>query len=208
MLFMEFTEDEILEVVQRWDQTGLLYGLPLYEKQELAPIFDNVARISLSKLDKGLITREVSDLLDNVMYPICRRLYRRVGADFELERMMEHLIKQVIENKAQLSKTITEKVNNPIVEFCVNFADVYSDEKIDKNRFTKEEYKERVTKILNILEKVLTDDKMVSLVDKTTGEWVILHSDAVVSESRIRTHNQKAAQEFLRQVLFDTNKGL
>jgi hypothetical protein len=205
---MEFTEDEILEVVQRWENTGLLYGLPLYEKQELAPIFDNVARISLYKLDKGLITREVSDLLDNVMYPICRRLYRRVGSDFEVERMMEHLIKQVVENKTQLSKTITEKVNNPIVEFCVNFADVYSDEKIDKNRFTKEEYKERVTKILNILEKVLTDDKMVSLVDKTTGEWVILHSDAVVSESRIRTHNQKAAQEFLRQVLFDTNKGL
>ena len=50
---MEYTEEEILEVVQRWEHTGLLYGLPLYEKQELAPLYDNVARIIVSKLDNG-----------------------------------------------------------------------------------------------------------------------------------------------------------
>ena len=47
---MEYTEeDDILEIVQRWDNTGLLYGLPMYEKQELAPIFENVTRVALSK---------------------------------------------------------------------------------------------------------------------------------------------------------------
>ena len=205
---MEFTEDEILEVVQRWDQTGLLYGLPLYEKQELAPIFDNVARVSLSKLDKGLISREVSDLLDNVMYPICRRLYRRVGSDFEVERMMEYLIKEVIEKKAELNKASTEKVNNPIVEFCVSFADNYEDETINNKQFNQEDYVERVDKILDTLRHILLNKDMVSFVDRTNSDWKVMLSDAKKSPKQTRYWNQKIAQEVLLSTLKDTNKGI
>jgi hypothetical protein len=48
---MEYSEEDLLDVVQRWDNTGLLVHLPIYEKQELAPIFDNAARIFLSKIE-------------------------------------------------------------------------------------------------------------------------------------------------------------
>ena len=90
---MEYTEDEILDVVTRWENTGLLYGLPLHEKQELAPIFDNISRMALSLTDKNKISIQTLEKLEDTMFPICRRLYRRVGFDFDVEKMMESLIK-------------------------------------------------------------------------------------------------------------------
>ena len=129
---MEYTEeDDILEIVQRWDNTGLLYGLPMYEKQELAPIFENVTRVALSKYSNKEVPRNISDLMDSVMFPICRRLYRRVGSDFDIEKMVNDLIKKVTENQDMLTqtddKTIKDKPVNPIVSFCIAFADIYED---------------------------------------------------------------------------------
>jgi hypothetical protein len=60
---MEYTEDEILDVVTRWENTGLLYGLPLHEKQELAPIFDNISRMALSLTDKNKISIQTLEKL-------------------------------------------------------------------------------------------------------------------------------------------------
>jgi hypothetical protein len=205
---MEYTEDEILEVVSRWENSGLLYGLPLYEKQELAPIYDNVARLAISKLDKGLISREVSDLLDNVMFPICRRLYRRVGSDFEVERMIENLIKEVNENKDKLNSFVVDKTTNPIVEFCVTFADGYEDETISNKQFSDEEYIERVDKVLDTLRHILLNKDMVSFVDRTNSDWKIMLSDAKKSSKQVRYWNQKICKEFLSQIMSDTNKAI
>ena len=90
---MEFTEDEISDCVSRWSATGLLYNLPLHEKQELAPIFDNVSRLALSLTEKNKISIQTLEKLEDTMFPICRRLYRRVGFDFDIERMVDSLIK-------------------------------------------------------------------------------------------------------------------
>jgi hypothetical protein len=205
---MEYTDEEILEVVQRWENTGLLYGLPLYEKQELAPIYDNVARLALSKLDSGEITRKISDLMDSVMFPICRRLYRRVGCDFNIEKMVNTLVKKVTEGEENLSKPITDKVTNPIVEFCVEFADTYEDEIISKKQFNNEDYTERVDKILDSLRHILLNKEMVSFVDRTTSDWKLMLSDSKKSSKQTRYWNQKIAQEVLSSTLRDTNKGI
>lgn len=204
---MEYTEEDILDVVQRWENTGLLYGLPLYEKQELAPIFDNVSRITISK-DLSL---SVLDKLENVMFPICRRLYRRVGSEFDVEKMMNNLIKEVTEKNDLLNDEKTEtkdKSNNPIVKFCIEFADTYEDEIISKKQFSGEEYEERVEKILNIMRDILLNNEMVSFVDRTNSEWKVMLSDTKKSPKQTRYWNQKTAQEALSAIIHDTNKGI
>lgn len=205
---MEYTEEEILEVVQRWENTGLLYGLPLYEKQELAPIYDNVARILLSKFDSGDVPRNISDLMDSVMFPICRRLYRRVGSDFNIEKMVSKLISSVAEHQEILNKPIVDKAVNPLVEFCVEFADTYEDEIISKKQFNEEEYVERVDKILDSIRQILLNKEMVSFVDRTDSNWKIMLSDSKKSPKQTRYWNQKIAQEVLSSTLRDTNKGI
>lgn len=205
---MEYTEEEILEVVQRWENTGLLYGLPLYEKQELAPIYDNVARVSLSKFEDGEISRKLSDLMDSVLFPVCRRLYRRVGTDFNIEKMVSTLTSKVIENQEALSQPIIDKAMNPIVEFCVEFADTYEDEKINKKQFNDEEYAYRVDRILDTVRQILLNKEMVSFVDRTNSEWKVMLSDSKKSSKSTRYWNQKIAQEVLSSTLRDTNKGI
>lgn len=205
---MEYTEEEILEVVQRWENTGLLYGLPLYEKQELAPIYDNVARVSLSKFEDGEISRKLSDLMDSVLFPVCRRLYRRVGTDFNIEKMVSNLTRAVIENQEALSQPIVDKAMNPIVEFCVEFADTYEDEKINKKQFNNEDYIERIDKILDTVRQILLNKEMVSFVDRTNSDWKLMLSDSKKSTKQTRYWNQKIAQEVLSSTLRDTNKGI
>ena len=201
---MEYTEEELLDVVQRWEHTGLLINLPLYEKQELAPIFDNATRVFLSKnLDE-----QTTDLVESVLYPICRRLYRRVGLDFDIENMVTVLIKKVNENKEILLKNDADSRVNPIVVFSVNFADIYEDETTNKKQFDDEEYNERVDKILNTIREVLVNKEMVSFVDRTQDDWKIITSEGKKSEKQIRHWNQKIAKEIFDTILKDTNKGI
>lgn len=203
---MEYTEDEILDAVQRWDHTGLLYGLPLHEKQELAPIFDNVSKIALSLTEKNKISSKTLGKLEDTMFPICRRLYRRVGFDFDVEKMMESLIKE-LEIKDFVDTNVKAE-KNPIVQFCIQFSDLYEDENIVKNQFNDEEYEERVDKIIETLKSILLNKDMVSFVDKTNPEWKVMLSDAKKSPKQTRYWNQNVTKEFLSAILNDTNKGL
>lgn len=203
---MEYTEDEILDIVTRWENTGLLYGLPLYEKQELAPIFDNVSRMALSLTEKNKISMETLEKLEDTMFPICRRLYRRVGFDFDIEKMMESLIREIeIKN---FSEEVSEDKKNPIVNFCINFADTYEDEVINKKQFSDEEYVERVDKVLDVLRQILLNKEMVSFVDRTNSDWKVMLSDAKKSPKQTRYWNQNVSKEFLTAILNDTNKGI
>jgi hypothetical protein len=203
---MEYTEDEILDVVQRWENTGLLYGLPLHEKQELAPIFDNISRIALSLTEKNKISMKTLEKLEDTMFPICRRLYRRVGFDFDVEKMMESLIKE-LETKDFVDTNVKGE-KNPIVQFCIEFSDLYEDENIIKNQFNDEEYEERVDKILETLKTILLNKEMVSFVDRTNPDWKIMLSDAKKSPKVTRYWNQNVTKEFLTAILSDTNKGI
>lgn len=203
---MEYTEDEILDAVQRWDHTGLLYGLPLHEKQELAPIFDNVSKIALSLTEKNKISSKTLDKLEDTMFPICRRLYRRVGFDFDVEKMMESLIKE-LEIK-DFVDTNAKGEKNPIVQFCIQFSDLYEDENIVKNQFNDEEYEERVDKIIETLKSILLNKDMVSFVDRTNSDWRVMLSDTKKSPKVTRYWNQNVTKEFLSAILNDTNKGI
>jgi hypothetical protein len=202
---MEETE-EILDIVNRWENTGLLYGLPLYEKQELAPIFDNISRVALSKTNKDELSMTVLEDLEDTMFPICRRLYRRVGSEFDVEKMLDLLIKELKENKHKVIKE--GDVKNPLVSFCVGFADSYEDDFIIKKQFSEKEYEERVDKTLNMLRKILLNNEMVSFVDRTSSDWKIMFSDTKKSPKQIRYWNQNVCKEFLNSILNDTNKGI
>ena len=208
---MEYTEDEISDCVSRWSSTGLLYGLPLHEKQELAPIFDNISRIALSLTEKKKLSSKTLDKLEDTMFPICRRLYRRVGFDFDVEKMMESLIKELEVKELEVKEFTDTNIKgekNPIVQFCIQFSDLYEDENIVKNQFDDEEYEERVDKILETLKTILLNKDMVSFVDKTNPEWKVMLSDAKKSPKQTRYWNQNVTKEFLSAILNDTNKGL
>jgi hypothetical protein len=202
---MEETE-EILDIVNRWENTGLLYGLPLYEKQELAPIFDNISRVALSKTNRDELSMTVLEDLEDTMFPICRRLYRRVGSEFDVEKMLDLLIKELKENKHKVLKE--GDVKNPLVSFCVGFADSYEDDFIIKKQFSEKEYEERVDKTLNMLRKILLNNDMVSFVDRTSSDWKIMFSDTKKSPKQVRYWNQNVCKEFLNSILNDTNKGI
>lgn len=203
-------KEEILEVLQRWENTGLLTGLPPWEKEELALLYDNVTRVMLSKAD--ILDEDVYETLGDVTLPTTRRLYRRVGINFDINNMVDELTKKVSKHHREINQPASKddhgNLTNPIVEFCVEFADTYEDDDIKRKVFTKEQYVERVDKVLETLRTVLLSNEMVSFVDRTDNDWKILYSDAKKSPNQVRVWNQKRAIETLHGILNETNQGI
>lgn len=203
-------KDEILEVLQRWESTGLLTGLPPWEKEELALLYDNVTRVMLSKADE--LDEDVYETLGDVTLPTTRRLYRRVGINFEINTMVDELTRRVKENYVAINvppnKDEHGNLSNPIVEFCVEFADTYEDDDIKRKVFSKQQYTERVELLLDTVKTVLLSNDMVSFVDRSDSEWKILYSDTKKSPTQVRMWNQKRAIETLHGILNETNQGV
>ena len=203
-------KEEILEVLQRWESTGLLTGLPPWEKEELALLYDNVTRVMLSKGDQ--VDENIYETLGDVTLPTTRRLYRRVGINFEINTMVDELTKRVEDNYDAINvppnKDEAGNLVNPIVEFCVEFADTYEDDDIKKKVFSREQYTERVEKLLETVQTVLLSKEMVSFVDRSESDWKILYSDTKKSPTQVRMWNQKRAIETLHGILNETNQGV
>jgi len=203
-------KEEILDVLGRWENTGLLTGLPPWEKEELALLYDNVTRVMLSKA--GTIDEDVYETLSDVTLPSTRRLYRRVGINFDINIMVDDLLDKVIKNHDKIISTPIKdehgNISNPIVDFCIEFADTYEDDDIKRKTFTKEQYVERVDKVPEMLRTVLLSDEMVSFVDRSDGDWKIMYSDTKKSPLQTRMWNQKRAVETLHGVLNETNQGV
>lgn len=203
-------KEEILDVLQRWDSTGLLTGLSPWEKEELALLYDNVTRVMLSKADS--LEEDIYEMLGDVTLPTTRRLYRRVGINFEINEMVDNLTKRVEENYDTINvppgKDEDGNITNPIVDFCVEFADTYSDEQTNKNNFNEERYTDRVEKLLETVKTVLLSDEMVSFVDRSDDDWKIKYSDTKKSPNQVRIWNQKRAVETLHGILNETNQGV
>jgi hypothetical protein len=100
-------KEEILDVLQRWESTGLLTGLPPWEKEELALLYDNVTRVMLSKAD--VLDEHVYETLGDVTLPTTRRLYRRVGINFEINKMVDELTDRVQSRKKYSVKNSMKK---------------------------------------------------------------------------------------------------
>jgi hypothetical protein len=199
---------DLLNVMQRWDSLGLLEGLPIWEKEELAQIYDNATKLLLSKKSIEKIPSDIFNIYDNVYIPVCRRLYRRVGPNFDIETMMGLLLESVHDKKNELNFDLSKPEKNPVVEFCINFADSYDDEYTNKTILTDEEYSQKIDNLLEHLRNVLLDDKMVSYVNREGNQWNIVHSDAKKTKSQTRFWNQKIGSQLVNSVLSDINKGL
>ena len=209
---------DVLNVIQRWDALGLLYGLPLWEKEELSQVYDNAARLILHEESKN-IPKKIYENLNEVTFPILRRLYRRVGLNFDIEILMSKLLEE-LHNNPKLSILPSPKVSSPeeinigddkynkLTKFCVEFADKYEDSETVKNQFTDEDYVERVDKLLNTMKEVLLNKDRISFIDRTNTDWKIILSDKKSSKMNTRYWNQKISKELLTSVLSDTNKGI
>lgn len=196
-----------MEVISRWEPTGLIDGLPIWEKEELATLYDNAIRIILSNKVITKLPKNINVLLEECTMPVIRRLYRRIGPNFNLDNLLSELLESIVKNETNLMTEITIE-NNPIVSFCIDFADNYSDEFSTSKELTKEEYTEQVDKILRYVRDVLLNDKMVSNVDKSDDEWEIKLSDKTKSTQTTRFWNQKIAKDLLIFSLSEINKGL
>lgn len=64
------------ESIERWGSIGLLEGLPIWEKNELALILDNATKILLDQIKRKSLSDEFLDIYDNVYIPICRSTLR------------------------------------------------------------------------------------------------------------------------------------
>ena len=95
MMYDGVLDDEILNIVQRWEPLGLLKGLPIIEKTELAQIYDNATKLMLSETSIKNIPNNIFEIYEDVYLPVCRRLYKRVGPNFNLGSMMGELLEEV-----------------------------------------------------------------------------------------------------------------
>lgn len=193
------------EVISRWESLGMLDNLPLWEKEELALLYDNTVRLVLSDNAISKIPNDVDDIFNTVNLPIVRRLYRRVGPHFNLSEMLGKLLEEVQKNLTQLKSEATPE-GDPIIDFCKTFADNYEDEKTLSKKLTKEEYAIEVDNILLKLKEILLNNKLVSNVNKEDDGWVLNLSNNLKSEHNTRFWNQKIAYSFLSQSLSDLNK--
>jgi len=201
--------DDLINVVQRWESLGLLDGLPVLQKTELAQIFDNATRLMLSDRAIRKIPNKVSEMYDNFYIPVCRRLYKRVGPNFNLETMMGNLLEAIDKGGDNILKSDPElPANNPVVDFCVDFSDGYEDELTNKNTLTNEEYEDKLNSVITTIKEVLLNDAMVSYVDRKEGKYKIELSKAKKSIQQTRFWNQSVAKNFLNSVLSEINKGL
>ena len=196
-----------MEVISRWEPTGLIDGLPIWEKEELATLYDNTIRIILSNKVITKLPRNINLLLEECSMPVIRRLYRRIGPNFNLDNLLSELLDKIIKNETSLMEDITIEFN-PIVSFCVDFADNYSDEFSESKELSKEDYTEQVDNVLKYVREVLLNEEMVSNVDKSNPEWVINLSDKTKSSQTTRFWNQKMAKDLFIFSLSEINKGV
>lgn len=199
--------DEIVNIVQRWESLGFLEGLPILEKTELAQIFDNVTRLMLSERTLSKVPRNITDTMDDVIFPICRRLYKRVGPRFDLEKMLSSLLESITNNIDEILEPVT-KEKNPIVEFCVNFADGYQDDVTSENSLSKEEYEEKINDLLSVMKEILLNENIVSYVNKEDDKHKLNLSKTKKSIDSTRFWNQGVSKNFLTSFLSEINKGL
>ena len=199
--------DGLVNVVERWESLGLLEGLPLEQKYEMAQIYDNATKLLLSDRTLTKVPKKISDTMDDVFIPICRRLYKRVGPEFDLENMMSELLQSVNDSIDEITK-LTTKENNPILEFCINFADGYGDEVTNKKSLTKAEYTNEIKKMLTKLEDILLNDKLVSYVDRNGTDYVLNTRETGKTNNQIRFWNQSVAKNLIETYLSNLNKGL
>jgi hypothetical protein len=199
--------DDLVNVVQRWESLGLLEGLPIQDKVELAQIYDNATRLALSEIKLKRVPKDVSDLMDETFIPICRRLYKRVGVNFNITNMMSELLESINNNIKDLNKNNNELIEDPVVNFCIDFADNYQDEITNVNTLSDEEYVKRVGVLLDTLKNVLLSDEFISNIEQDGIESKLVYSKTKKTKSQVRYNNQYIAKNYLLSVLTNLNKG-
>jgi hypothetical protein len=189
------------EIIERWESLGLLDGLQLWEKEELALIYDNATKIILSVI--SINNKIDTDFLDQVYIPICRRLYRRVGPNFNLENMVSKLIETI--SSGDFNNNLEK---NSVIEFCVSFSDLYEDEETNKKYLNEDEYELRVSQMISTIKEVLLNKKMVSYVNKEDNGFKINLSKTEKTKQQTRFWNQSVAKKLFDSALSEINKGL
>jgi len=196
-----------MNVVERWEAIGVLEGLPLWEKEELSQIFDNATRIILSEITSRDWSEEHDEILTGVYLPILRRLYRRVGPNFNIENLIPKLLDVVSSEKGKIKKqNPTEPEQDPMLQFCINFADDYEDEETKKNFLSDEDYEKKVDDLLGVIKEILLNSGTVSNVEKDGVDFKINYGQKK-SKQQTRYWNQKIVKQVLNFVISDINKG-
>lgn len=200
--------------IERWGSMGLLEGLPMWEKNELALILDNATKVVIDQIERKSLNDDFLDVYDTVYIPICRRLYRRVGPRFDVIKMMDKLFEELSNNfntlKADIESERNEKLSqkDPVVNFCINFSDSYEDEETLKSLLSTEDYENKVDLILQRVRDVLLNNRNVLSFKKNDVDWDIKLSEEERSIAHVRFWNQKMSNTFLLQALSDINKGI
>jgi hypothetical protein len=195
----------ITESIERWGSLGLLDGLPNYEREELSQVYDISTKLLLFHTKNEPET--LVDVLTDVFYPIIRRLYRRYGVNFDVEVMVPRLIGTVKEEISYIRGPIIDGVN-PILEFCIIFADTYEDDYTKKGQFSDEMYEKRVDDMLKTIREILLHKEVISYVDRDNNNWGVKVSQTKKTPTETRYINQKTAMVFMEGVIKDTNKGI
>ncbi len=199
--------DSTMNIVERWEAIGVLEGLPLWEKEELSQIFDNATRIILSEITSRDWSEENDEILTGVYLPILRRLYRRVGPNFNIETLIPRLLGVISSQKDLIKKqNPTEPEKDPMLQFCIKFADDYEDEETKKNFLSDEDYEKKVDDLLGIIKKILLNSGTVSNVEKDGDKFKINYGQKK-SKHQTRYWNQKIVKQVLNFVISDINKG-
>ena len=97
---------------------------------------------------------------------------------------------------------------NPIVDFCVNFADDYEDDKTSKNMLSDEEYEQKIDYLTQKIKEILLNEGTVSYVNKEKEEYNLNIAKTNKPKQQRRFWNQSVAKNLLASALSEINKGL
>lgn len=195
----------ITESIERWGGLGLLDGLPRYEKEEISQLYDVATRLLLFHTQKE--TNTFIDNVTDVFYPVIRRVYRRFGTNIDVENLVITLIDKVKEDISYIKGPVLDGVN-PLLDFCIKFADTYEDDICKNKQFDKDQYENRIDNMLKLMRDILLHDEIVSYVNRDNNVWDMKISEHKKSPTETRYWNQKTAMVFMEGVIKDTNKGI
>jgi hypothetical protein len=127
--------------------------------------------------------------------------------NINVENFVSTLINRVKEEISYIKGPIVGGIN-PILEFCIRFADTYEDEICKNSQFGDEEYEKRVENMLKTMKEILLNKEIISYVNRDNNIWDMKISEHKKSPTETRYWNQKTAMVFMEGVIKDTNKGI
>ena len=173
---------DLFKVVERWEITGLLEGLPMANKIGLATLYDDITRMLLN----SDLSESELDKLTTFSLMAIKKLYKRVGDNFDLVTFYEKAKIYLIGNPKPIDK-----------DNILEFINTYEDDVISKSKLSDEEYSYRINSVVRAINDILLEKNPVSHISDDGFKY----ADIEMNNQQLRYWNRRKAIELFTTLL-------